>query len=230
MSNDEIAKQYDDFSVTYSDNLRDQDKIGNGKFYEIISTLDFKNKKLLDIGCGDGSDLLNYQEMGAMPVGLEPSLEFIKQAKSKSAHLEIIQGVGENLPFEDNSFDIVVSKYALQNMIDVPKVFEETARVLKKNGYLVILSKHPIRQFLEKVKTYDGKEINYFEQKIVDSYIYEKKIHLREPTHTFAEYFSAKVLKNFDLLEFIEDFDFPASEQIDNFIYPTFFVAKYLRR
>jgi len=36
MSNDEIAKQYDDFSVTYSDNLRDQDKIGNGKFIKNI--------------------------------------------------------------------------------------------------------------------------------------------------------------------------------------------------
>ena len=140
-------------------------------------------------------------------------------------------GKGEELPFPEKTFDVIVSKYALQTSTNIPKILEEVARVLKPDGYFVFLTKHPLRQFLEKINTYkDEERINYFEQKIIDSLIYEKKIHLREPSHTLSEYFSKEVLKNFDLIDFLEDSDFPASEQINNYIYPTFFVAKLRRR
>ena len=169
--------------------------------------------------------------MGVIPFGIEPSEEFVKSAKEKSPQLNIIVGKGENIPFADKEFDIVVSKYALQTSPDVPKILDEAARVLKTGGYFVFLSKHPIRQFLEKAETYKkAEDVNYFDQKIVDSFIYEKRIHLREPSHTLSEYFSKDVLKNFDLLDFIEASDFPASEQINGYTYPTFFVAKFVRR
>ena len=84
---------------------------------------------------------------------------------------------------------------------------------------------------MEKVSTYrEGKDINYFEQKVVDSFIYDKKIHLREPSHTLSEYLSRDVLKNFDLVDLLEDYDFPAAEQLNGYTYPTFFVAKFRRR
>ncbi len=228
---DNISKQYNDFSKTYSDNLEIQDEIGNKRFYEILSSVDLQHKILLDIGCGDGTDIVNFEKMGALPSGIEPSEEFVKSARQKSPHLNILMGQGESLPFPDKNFDIVVSKYVLQTSTNVPKILEEAARILKSNGWLIILSKHPFRQFLEKINTYgDSSEINYFDQKIVDSFIYEKSIHLREPSHTLSEYFSKNVLNNFDLMDFIEDYDFPASEQINKYIYPTFFIAKLRRR
>lgn len=226
-----ISKQYNDFSKTYSDNFEIQDEIGNKRFYELLSSIDLKNKSILDIGCGDGTDLVNFEKMGAVPFGIEPSEEFVKSAKEKIPHMTILIGKGEELCFPDKNFDIVVSKYALQTSSNIPKILEEVARVLKTDGIFIFLSKHPIRQFLEKIKTYnESKDINYFEQKVVDSFIYEKKIHLREPSHTLSEYFSANVFKNFDLIDFLEDYDFPASEQINNYVYPTFFVAKLKRR
>lgn len=228
---DEVSKQYNNFSKTYSDNLEIQDEVGNRVFYDVLSSIDIRNKKLLDIGCGDGSDLANFEKMGAVPFGIEPSEEFVKIAKEKSPKAEIIVGVGEVLPFADNDFDVVVSKYALQTSSDVPKILSEVARVLKSGGYLIFLSKHPIRQFLEKINTHKaGEAVDYFKQDIVDSYIYERKIHLREPSHILSEYFSKDVLKNFDLLDFVEASDFPASEQINNYTYPTFFVVKFVRR
>lgn len=226
-----ISKQYNDFSKTYSDNLEIQDEVCNKRFYELLSSIDLKNKSILDIGCGDGTDLVNFEKMGAVPFDIDPSEEFIKSAKEKIPHLTILIGKGEELTFPDKNFDIVVSKYVLQTSSNISKILEEVARVLKTGGYFIFLSKHPIRQFLEKIKTYnESKDINYFEQKVVDSFIYEKKIHLREPSHTLSEYFSKDVLKNFDLIDFLEDYDFPASEQINNYVYPTFFLAKLRRR
>ncbi|MGD1003171.1 MAG: class I SAM-dependent methyltransferase [Minisyncoccia bacterium] len=228
---DDVAKQYNGFSKTYSDNLQVQDEVGNRVFYDVLSSIDIKEKKLLDIGCGDGSDLVNFEKMGAVSFGIEPSEEFVKAAKEKSPQLNIIVGAGESLPFSDKEFDVVVSKYALQTSPNVQKILSEAARVLKSGGYFIFLSKHPVRQFLEKIETYKKpQDINYFNQKIIDSFIYEKKIHLREPSHTLSEYFSKDVFKNFDLLDFIEGSDFPASEQINGYTYPTFFVAKLLRR
>jgi len=198
---DNISKQYNNFSKTYSDNFEIQDEVGNKRFYEFLSSIDLKNKRILDIGCGDGTDLVNFEKMGTVSFGVDPSEEFVKSAKEKVPHRTILIGKGEKLIFPDKNFDIVVSKYALQTSADIPKILEEVARVLKTGGYFIFLSKHPIRQFLEKINTYnESKDINYFEQKIVNSFIYGKKIHLREPSHTLSEHLSENVLKNFDLI------------------------------
>ena len=228
---EEVSKQYNKFSKIYSDNFETQDKVGNKRFYEFLSTVDLEGKRLLDIGCGDGSDLVIFEKMKAVPAGIDPSEDFVKSTKERFPNLTVLAGKGEDIPFPERAFDIVVSKYALQTSSNIPKVLEEVARVLKEGGYFIFLSKHPIRQFLEKINTYnESKDINYFEQKIVDSFIYDKKIHLREPSHSLSEYFSGNVFKSFDLMDFLEDYDFPASEQINNYIYPTFFVAKFRRR
>jgi len=224
-----IAKQYNDFSQTYSDNFEAQDEVGNKRFYEMLSTVELDGKKLLDMGCGDGADMLNYEKRGAAASGIDPADEFIAGIQQRSPQFDVQVGKGESLPYKDATFDVVVSKYALQTSTDVPKVFDEIARVLKPGGYFVFLSKHPFRQFMEKTKTYK-QDINYFEQQVVDSFIFEGKIHLREPSHTMGEYFSPAVLANFDLLDYLEDYEFPASEQINEYTYPTFFVAKLQRR
>lgn len=229
-----ITEQYDNFSENYSKKMKIQDEIGNKRFYEILMSVDLTDKNILDVGCGDGTDLSKFKEMGAIPFGVEPSEEFVNSAKEKNPDMVIEKGVGEKLPFEDKFFDIVVSKYAMQTSPNVPKIFEEVARVLKSEGYFVFLSKHPFRQFLEKINTHkrENKEggVDYFEQEIVDSFIFEKTIHLKEPSHILSEYFSPEILKDFDLQDFREEKDFPASEQIDGMTYPTFFVVKYQRR
>lgn len=219
-----IKEQYNKFASHYSNNLDVYDQIGNSTFYDALSDLDFKNKKVLDIGCGDGSDLSIIKQWGSQVYGVEPSHEFILSAKEKG--ISVAQGVGEELPFSDTKFDIVISKYALQTSVDVGKCLSEAARVLKSGGDLVILSKHPIRQFLEKGES----KRDYFKQEPVRSKIYEGTIELVEPSHTFSDYFSKEFFENFELLDFIESYDFPASEQLNGDIYPTFFIVKARRK
>lgn len=226
-----VDNQYNRFSGTYSENRENADLVGDKRFYEMLATVELKGKSVLDIGCGDGSDLVKFSQMGASEVsGIDPSEEFARVAREKNPGANIVIGRGEALPFEAGRFDVVTSKYALQTSPDVPAILMEASRVLREGGHFIFLSKHPLRQFLEKIQMMKGQGADYFKQDIVDSHIYGGQIHLREPSHTLSEYISPEILKSFDIESFVEDADFPAAEQINGFNYPTFFVAKYKRR
>lgn len=220
-----MEKQYNNFDQTFSSNIN-QTQIGTTKLF---SKIDFslQNKKVLDVGCGDGNDCINLKKMGASQVsGVDPSENFINSAKTKLPEGDFVVGSAEALPYEDNSFEVIISKYAIQTSTDVPKCLNEMARVIKENGILVYLAGHPLRQFLEKKKN----NKDYFKQEIVDSIILDGKIIVQEPTHTLKEYLNKDFLKNFEILDFEESYDFPASEQINGDIYPTFFVIKAKRK
>lgn len=223
-----IQKQYNKFHNLYTKNFSD-DEVSNTVFYSFID-FEIRNKTILDIGCGDGRDLsLLYKKDNFAMFGIDPSIEFIKRAQINNPSGFFIEGIGENLPFNDKTFDVVISKWAIQTSPNVPQVLSETARVLKKDGILVLLSKHPILQFLQKIRDY-GHGSNYYEQKITKSKIYNNAITIIEPTHTISEYFNAEFFKNFEIIDYTEGTDFPASTQINGDIYPTFFIVKARRK
>ncbi|MGB0925386.1 MAG: class I SAM-dependent methyltransferase [Minisyncoccia bacterium] len=188
-----------------------------------------RGKKILDIGCGNGDDLKKLSDQGASVYGVEPSGEFVNEANKKTGKDVVTLGVGENLPYSDAEFDVVISKYAIQTSSDAKSCMNESARVLVSGGILHVLIKHPIRQFLEK-KKYSEKPVNYFKQEITKSVIYDGLIELAEPTHSMEDYLNADFFKNFELIDYRENFDFPASEQIDGDIYPTYFVLTARRK
>jgi ubiquinone/menaquinone biosynthesis C-methylase UbiE len=223
-----IKEQYNDFHHTYSENLCLQNEKSNRMFHDCFS-FELKNKKLLDIGCGNGVDLRKLATQGARVYGIDPSKEFIKVAQKNNPLGLFTEGVGEKLPFPDNYFDVVTSKWAMQTSSDVPKVLKEMARILKKGGKLIYLSKHPLIQWHEKIRDY-GHGANYYQQLIITSNIYENKIVLKEPSHTLGEYFNADFLNNFEITNFIEDTEFPASEQINGDTYPTFFIVEAIKK
>lgn len=222
-----IETQYNDFSTVYTANVG-YDAKSIAAFYGQVNFA-LKGKKLLDIGCGGGGDLAIFAAKGAIVHGIDPSAAFIAEAHgvAPGAHLSV--GVGEELPFEDESFDIVVSKWALQTSPDVSRILREASRVLRPGGILLFLTKHPWMQWMEKVREY-GHGADYYEQMIVTSNIFDGKIVLKEPSHTIGDYFNKEFYSNFEVLDYVEDTDFPASEQIGGDVYPTFFVVKARRK
>lgn len=224
----DIKEQYNGFHGTYSNNLAEQNELSNRLFHEAID-FSLDGKKLLDIGCGDGSDLALLASRGAQVFGIDPSNEFLKKAQVNNPTGVFIKGVGEAIPCENTMFDVVVSKWAMQTSPNVPAILNEMARVTKPGGLLVFLSKHPWMQWLEKIRDY-GHGADYYKQMIVTSNIYDGEIVLKEPSHTIGEYFNSNFFKNFEIVDYTEGTDFPASEQINNDIYPTFFIVKAKRK
>ena len=224
-----LSKQYNNFADKYSRLAHGQDysmsnKYSKEVFYKHLYFVKPK-AKLLDIGCGDGIDMLHYQKLGAKVFGLDSSEEMVAIAKNKLPNSEIKLGTFENMPFEDNYFDIVLSKYAIHISPYVSQTFSEIHRILKPNGIMMYLTKHPIRQYFER-KESDG---NYFEQKIVDSRVFQNQIIFSEPTHTLQEYLNNFLFEKFDVQMFDEHWE-PCAEQIDGKRYPGFFIIKAKKR
>jgi len=96
-------------------------------------------KKLLDVGCGTGSDVKRFANLGAQACGLDINLvEPRKSLARKSLHF--VRGKADALPVRAESFDFVHAKFLLdllgqENL--VPKFFEESFRILKPGGIFV---------------------------------------------------------------------------------------------
>lgn len=86
----------------------------------------------IEIGVGTGRFAVTL----GIPLGVEPSPRMAKLARQR--WIEVIAGVTENLPFADNTFDFAVMVTVVCFLDDVTKAFQETFRILKSNGTLVI--------------------------------------------------------------------------------------------
>jgi ubiquinone/menaquinone biosynthesis C-methylase UbiE len=106
--------------------------------------------KIIDLACGDGTDLAYYQKLGVEAYGLDASSELIRIARAKLDDVQLTVGRFESIPFENDYFDVVLSKYSLMTSKDVRPVFKEIHRVLKPGGIMMYLVTHPFRQFVEK--------------------------------------------------------------------------------
>jgi ubiquinone/menaquinone biosynthesis C-methylase UbiE len=221
----ELSKQYNSMSSDFNAFQMADNNISRKAFYERLP-FPLSGKKLIDIACGDGIDIAFYQSRGAICSGTDASVEMISIAKAHLVDTDLHVAEFNTLPYQNDSFDIALSKYAFQTAEDTGPIFSEISRILKPGGYFMYLVVHPFRQFVEKKK--NGK--NYFEKEIVDSVIFDGKLVVKEPTHTMTEYFSPEFCKNFIIEEIYEGVDFPAAEQIGDDIYPTFLIVKAKRK
>ena len=214
---------YNEFAEEYAKGTEDLDDKTRIKFYSLLPELE--KKILLDVGCGSGHDAHYYTSKGAITHGIDISEIEIEMAKNKNCG-DFVVGNMNNLPFEENKFDIVTSLYAIQNSEDVAASILEMIRVTKVKGTILVLAKHPFRNLLE--SHVNDKVSDYYLKRKVTSYIFNKSIKLIEPAHTMMDYLDSSILKLAKLEVIQEHTDFPASEQvISNLIYPTYMILKY---
>ncbi|BCY17730.1 hypothetical protein hrd7_15790 [Leptolinea sp. HRD-7] len=91
---------------------------------------------VLEDGCGVGSYLARLSENASLAVGLEIELERAVEAHAKGP--STVGGVGEHLPFPDNTFDLVLSHEVLEHVQDDRQAACEITRVLKPGGRLTL--------------------------------------------------------------------------------------------
>jgi len=210
--------QYDKISKEF----KNADKIFPDVTRPILYSLVKKNKgKLLDLGCGYGEDLIHFQKEGFEVYGIDVSEKMVKESKDKCKLAKVSVSSFEKLPYENNTFDVIFSRYALQHSEKIAPIFEEAYRVLKKGGEFVFLVTHPLRHYFEK-KTKD-----YWKQEICSTLILGGQIRVEEPSHRLNEYLNKKILSKFDLIEFIEDFDSAAEKIKGAGKYPSILILKF---
>ena len=113
-------------------------KISCKNIYDYLKGKEYE--KLLDIGCGTGYliEILS-KEYGAEYIGLDLSSEMIKQASSKNINnAKFVEGKSDNLPFEDNTFDVVTCSQSFHHYPETDKPMQEAFRVLRKDGLYII--------------------------------------------------------------------------------------------
>lgn len=99
--------------------------------------IDRKNNLILDAGCGTGANLFFLKRYGKV-VGIDISKEAVRLCRLKGLK-SVKTGSINNLPFPDNSFELVTCFDVLgQNGVDEKKALSEFYRVLKPNGFLFI--------------------------------------------------------------------------------------------
>jgi ubiquinone/menaquinone biosynthesis C-methylase UbiE len=99
-------------------------------------------QSVLDIGCGTGHNLAFFKELGLKAAGIDaskPMLDIASQKLGTSA--ELYWGHAEELPFDNNSFDIVTLITVLEFVPDPTEVLKEAGRVARVQIYLGILNK-----------------------------------------------------------------------------------------
>ncbi len=86
----------------------------------------------LEIGVGTG----RFAVRPNISIGIEPSRSMREIALSNG--LNVVAGIAESLPFENETFDFTVMMNSICFIQDVKRALEEALRVIKKNGFLII--------------------------------------------------------------------------------------------
>ncbi|MGG2015962.1 class I SAM-dependent methyltransferase [Bacillus sp. S10(2024)] len=108
----------------------------------VQNIVDVKEKRVIDIGCGGGIYTKQLAMMGAAEViGVDFSNQMIQAAKENCTHISnasFTQGDAYNIPFADETFDIVLSRAVIHHLDHIPKFLQEAYRILKRNGILIL--------------------------------------------------------------------------------------------
>ncbi len=114
------------------------------KWLKIIEENAPKDRPLtvLDAGCGPGFFSILLSRAGHKVTGIDGSSGMLRFARENAAHFgvnpNLIEGDFGNLPFADNTFDLLVSRNVTHIIQEHQRVYSEWLRVLKPGGVLLI--------------------------------------------------------------------------------------------
>ena len=129
------AKQYDTSLLGWWCRLVQREAL---KELELNDTI-----KILDVGCGTGylAEKAARELNNGLVCGVDVSPEMVKIAQRRVKHMqnvEVTVAEAEKLPYSKGMFDRVVSTLALHHFFDAQSVVKEMARVVKKDGRIIM--------------------------------------------------------------------------------------------
>lgn len=162
----------------------------------ILSKIDYKNKIVLDCGCGTGVYTFDISKKAKMTVGLDTSEWALKRAREriKTDNIFFLTGDSERLPFKGGSFDIIVNTTVFQYYENPMKMISEMHRVMKPSG--IILCEVPYK-------------FGIYNLKNLIKYLTTKKDFSREPINRcYSRKEFKKLFLNFRVIKINNFFNF----------------------
>jgi ubiquinone/menaquinone biosynthesis C-methylase UbiE len=117
---------------------------GVGYYFHLLG--DLEGARVLDLGSGSGMDTF-IASVIAGPTGTVVGLDMTDSQRRKAeslrqrdgfANVTYVKGYIDAAPFEDGSFDVIISNGVINLAVDKPQVFREVARLLRPGGRMAI--------------------------------------------------------------------------------------------
>ena len=124
----------------------------------LVSLLDPQpGQRVLDIGCGTGNHLIMFSKMGLDVSGVDASPQMLAKARARLGHKSNFKiGMAEDLPFDDNEFDLAVLINTLEFMDNPLSALREAGRVAKNKIFIGVLNSFSWNGFLKTLQGYFG--------------------------------------------------------------------------
>lgn len=100
---------------------------------------------VLDLGCGRGGVVELFWRDVKLATGLDPDPPSLSE--HRAAGMPVVRGIGEHLPFVDQSFDLIVCLWVLEHLSEPHLALSEVHRVLRPGGHFVFVTpnlRHPL--------------------------------------------------------------------------------------
>ena len=158
-----------------------------GYFRQVLDavSIDPWGRKALDVGCGGGLLAEEFARLGCRVTGVDPSEASLavarEHARASGLEIEYLTGVGERMPFADESFDVVLCCDVLEHVDDLDSVIAETARVLVPGGLYLYdtINRTPVSRLVNTV-IQDWEPTSFMERGLHDPRMFVKPRELRE--------------------------------------------------
>lgn len=190
---DSIAEDFDSIMNMYDTNRRIE-----VIFYDFLGKDNLEGKQLLDAGCGTGLFTAQAIKRQAIVTSVDISPKLVELTKRKSPSATSMTATLLDLPFNDNTFDYVISSDVIEHTQNPYNATKELIRVLKPNGKLCITVPNRTFWFFSvklanffKIRKYQGFE-NWVHYKEFKKFLIQNNININayKGVHLFPFVFS----------------------------------------
>jgi len=126
---------------------------------KIEEFVDLSGREMLEIGCGDGRLSSLLADKVKHLTAIDPDQDMINQAGKEISAVDFRVGYGENLEFNNRSYDIVFFSYSLHHQ-DCVQALDEAKRVVRDNGSILIIEPSTESEYTQLVSIFQEDEIN----------------------------------------------------------------------